>query len=406
MTRTLFAILAAAPAVALGQTQVTQVVKPPIAHYWVSVETAKGMTIPGMGAAGAIGAAMMGGEASPGRRMLLQLGSQRAAAGEPRAVHEIPPGMNMGPQLPLLTPRRERGAPEREERDLPEGVEPKGRLLVYWGCGESVRPGQPVVIDFAKVAKGQTPPGLVSRRVARPAGPALGRSRTYGEWPNRENELKIPDSASLRGTHQIEGNYSPDIRFVLEHDFLERVNLTETAGRLRWNAVAGATSYFITLIGAQGEHEVILWSSSEVQEMGSALMDYVPPAEVARLIREKVILVPQTTECQVPVEVVKRAGAGFVNFIAYGPEANFAEPPRPKDPKVPWEPDWAVKVRFKSTASLLLGESDAGPARQGRDDRTQPREERRAEQPSKPAPDPVQDAVKEGVRTLRGIFGR
>ncbi len=134
--------------------------------------------------------------------------------------------------------------------------------------------------------------------------------------------------------------------------------------------------------------------------MGGALMDYVPPAEVARLIREKVVLAPQTTECAVPGEVVKKAGTPFVNFIAYGPEANFAEPPRPKDPKVAWEPDWAVKVRFKSTASIVLGESGEQPRRQAREDR-QP------EQQSKPsAPDPVQEGVKEGIKTLRGIFGR
>ena len=29
---------------------------------------------------------------------------------------------------------------------------PKGRLLLYWGCGAKAGPGQPVVIDFAKVA--------------------------------------------------------------------------------------------------------------------------------------------------------------------------------------------------------------------------------------------------------------
>jgi hypothetical protein len=396
MKKTLLAALAAFPAIALPQTQV---VKPPIAQYWMSVETAAGMQMPGMGPAGAMIGGMMGAQASGGRSLLLQLGSQRQAAGEPRAAHEIPPGMNMGPQLPLLTPRRERA--ERAPREMPEGMEqPKGRMLLYWGCGENVRPGQPVVIDFARVAQGQAPAGMVSRRVAQPAGPAFGRNRTYGDWPNQEDAKAVPDSASLRGGHQIKGNYSPEIRFSLENDFLERVNLTETANRLRWNAVANATGYFATLYGAQSDQEVVFWSSSEVQEMGGALMDYIPPAEVARLVREKVVLPPAATECAVPGEVVKKAGTPMVSFIAYGPEANFAHPPRPKDPKVAWEPDWAVKVRFKSTASILLGESAEQPRRQAREDR-QP------EQQSKPAaPDPVQEGVKEGIKTLRGIFGR
>lgn len=395
MRKMLLAALAAAPVLAQGQTQV---VKPPIAQYWMSVETAAGMSIPGL--AGARVGGMMGAQASGARRMLLQLGSQRAASGEPRAAHEIPPGMHMGPQLPLRTPQRERAAEERAPREMPEGLEPpKGRMLIYWGCGENVRPGQPVVIDFANVAKGQTPPGMVSRRVAQPAGPAFGRSRTYGDWPNAEDAKAVPDSASLRGTHQVKGNYSPEIRFSLENDFLERVDLTAKANRLRWNSVAHATGYFATLYGAQSDQEVVLWSSSEVQEMGGALLDYVPPAEVARLIREKVVLAPQSTECAVPGEVLRKAGSAVVSFIAYGPEANFAEPPRPKDPKLAWEPDWAVKVRFKSTASILMGEGGEG-------DRPARAQEERPREGAKAPPDPVQEGVKEGIRVLRGILGR
>jgi hypothetical protein len=139
------------------------------------------------------------------------------------------------------------------------------------------------------------------------------------------------------------------------------------------------------------------------------LMDYVPPAEVARLVREKVVLPPSTTECTVPAEVVKRSGGTpFFNFIAYGPEANFAQPPRPQDPKVAWEPLWTTKVRFKSTASTLLGDAGGG----GRPARTQapgqaPAAEAGAEQTAEPAQKPAAiDPVKEGVNILRGIFGR
>jgi hypothetical protein len=159
-------------------------------------------------------------------------------------------------------------------------------------------------------------------------------------------------------------------------------------------------------MGGDG-NDVVFWSSSEVQEMGGALMDFVPPAEVARLVRERVVLAPSVTECTVPAEVVKRAGgAPIFNFIAYGPEANFAHPPRPKDPGQPWEPLWAVKVRFKSTASTLLGEAGSGAER--RPARTQvPASEAGGEQPSaEPAQKPAPDPLKDGVKILRGIFGR
>lgn len=395
----LLACLAVLPACAFAQ----QVVKPPIAQYWMSIETAAGMSMPGMGA---MMGGMMGGQSSSGRRMLLQLGSQQSAS-DPRAAHEIPPGMNMGPLLPLVTPRSEpvrRGEPgERGERERP-----RGRMLVYWGCGDAVRAGQPVVIDFAKLAEGAVPPGFSGRRIAQATGPAYGRSRTYGDWPNAEDSKPVPDSASLRGSHVVKGNYSPEIRFPLERDFMDRVSISAAGNRVSWGAVGGATGYFATVMGGRGQDEVVFWSSSETQEwMGSGLMDWIAPGEVARLVREKVVLAPQVTDCTVPGEVIQKVGTGMMQFIAYGDEVNLAHPPRPQDPKVAWEPQWAVKARFKSTASLLVGEGaeERGSRRGARDSRDAPPSQdapsgERSQTPS--APDPV----KEGVQILRGIFGR
>ncbi|MBI3917794.1 MAG: hypothetical protein HY322_12405 [Betaproteobacteria bacterium] len=182
------AILAALPAVALAQQQV---VKPPVANYWVSVDTAAGMTIPGMGGMGGVMAGMMGGPGQSGRRMVLQLGSQRPSADGPRADHMIPSGMEMGPSLPLVTPRQ---APRAEpvERNIPQGMEqPKGRMLIYWGCGENTRPGQPVIVDFAALSQGQTPPNMVSRRVSIPNPPSPSRAKTYGDWPNQQDSTRL-----------------------------------------------------------------------------------------------------------------------------------------------------------------------------------------------------------------------
>ena len=401
------AVILAVPVLAFAQQQV---VKPPVAQYWLSAETAAGMSVPGMNP---MMAGMMGGQAQSGRRMLLQLASQRPSADGPRADHFIPQGMTMGPSLPLLTPRQ---APaEAVERDLPQGMEqPRGRMLIYWGCGENVRSGQPVVIDFAKVGQGQMPPNMASHRVAVPRGPSPSRAKTYGDWPNQQDAKPVPAGASLKGDHRIAGNYSPEIQFSLGEgqDFMERVELSASpqgaaAAQVRWNAVPTATGYFATVSGAESQDEIVFWSSSESQEMGGMLMDYVPPAEVARLVREKVVMPAQQTECVVPGEVVKRAGgAAFLNFIAYGPEANFAQPPRPQDPKQPWEPLWTVKARFKSTGSTLLGEASGGgrPSR-ARQPSREPREEQQAGQPAPQQP-AAPDPVKEGVNILRGIFGR
>jgi hypothetical protein len=409
--KTIAAVLFAMPALAMAQ----QAVKPPVANYWMSVETAAGMSIPGMGGAGGFMAGMMGAQGQSGRRVMLQLGSQRPSADGPRADHYIPTGMSMGPSLPLVTPQRA-PAERAEHESMPQGMEqPKGRMLIYWGCGENVRSGQPVIIDFARVAQGQTPPNMVSRRVSIPGGPSASRAKTYGDWPNQRDSKAVPDGASLKGDHQIKGNYTPDIPFSLGEgqDFMDRVELSTAprgagASQINWNAVGNATGYFATAMGGDG-NDVVFWSSSEVQEMGGALMNYVPPAEVARLIREKVVLSPSITECTVPGEVVKRAGGTpFLNFIAYGPEANFAQPPRPADPKQAWEPLWAVKVRYKSTGSTLLGDAGGGggrrPARTQAPAGAEGGGEQAAESTQKPASGP--DPLKDGVNILRGIFGR
>ena len=119
---------------------------------------------------------------------------------------------------------------------------------------------------------------------------------------------------------------------------------------------------------------------------------------------EGVVGAPPGLAAAPPAEVAKKAGGSpFLNFIAYGPEGNFAQPPRPSDPKIAWEPLWTTKARFKSTASLMLGEH----ATRERRARPETRPEREATPEREAAPSPaVPNPVDEGVKALRGIFGR
>jgi hypothetical protein len=411
-------LLAALPSTIHAQAQQ---IRPPIAHYWLSVETAGGMGMelpPGM--AGMMPPGMQG-----GKRMKLELGSSQAASGEPRAAHAIPPALAMGARLPLVTPRGER-APSREVDEEREYERPKGRMLIYWGCAETVRAGQPVVIDFANMNSQDAARAFRSRGISRPRGPAPGRSRTYGTWHNEEDSRPVPAAGSLRGDHTVSGNYSPEIRFAVgePHDFMQAVALEpvrKTSGgafALKWRTVPTATGYFATAMGqGDNQNDLVTWSSSEVQEMGQVLMDYIPPAEVERLIREKVVMPSQTTECTVPAGIFK-SEASMLNFIAYGNEMNLVHPPRPADPKMTWEQEWALKLRLKSTAMTMLGESEGGGQRTRGASRERGRErasEQAAPLQSRPEiPPPIQeepsrgsapaDAAQEGLKALRGIF--
>lgn len=45
----------------------------------------------------------------------------------------------------------------------------------------------------------------------------------------------------------------------------------------------------------------------------------------------------------------------FGGMNAFGPEENFAFPPRPADPKAVWNIEWTAKARFKSSATFMTG---------------------------------------------------
>ncbi len=414
--RILVAVLALTlPLSSLAQTQQ---VKRPIAVYWMSVETAggMGMEMP-LGMGGLMPPGMQG-----GKRLKLELGSSQQASGDPRAAHAIPAGLAMGESLPLVTPlaaSRVERAPTREHDEEREFEPPKGRMLIYWGCGETVRAGQPVIIDFANLSAQEAGRVFRARGISRARGPAPGRNRTYGTWPTQDNSRPVPPEGALRGDHVISGNYSPEMRFAVgdRHDFMEAVAfdpVQKTAAgafAVKWKSVPTATGYFATAMG-QGDtqNDFVTWSSSEVQEMGQVLMDYIAPAEVDRLIREKVVMPPQTTDCTVPAGIFK-SDAAMLNFIAYGNELNLVHPPRPKDPKQTWEQVWAAKLRLKSTAMTLLAENAGRAPRGGSSTRQRsaepaaPAQDRPPAQAEKPQAPTAPDAVKEGVKALRGILG-
>ena len=50
----------------------------------------------------------------------------------------------------------------------------------------------------------------------------------------------------------------------------------------------------------------------------------------------------------------------FGSMNAFGPEENFAFPPKPVDPKLAWNIDWAAKVRFRAFSSFMTGMGDMG----------------------------------------------
>ncbi|WP_194743891.1 hypothetical protein [Thermaurantiacus tibetensis] len=368
----LVASLLAAPVVAQQKPPPQKVVPPPT-HYWLSAATQSGFSM-SPGAAADMGQMMrmaLGGGGAV-KILSLDLGSRLPPKGAPTGTHMIPSGMQMGPSLLLKAPPKapppQPGVPE----DIPPFERPKGRLLLFWGCGETARPGQPVVFDFAKIAEGQMPPNLFTAETVRIANPpSASRYPTYGGWPNDDPPSRkgIPANASLVGDHRVVGPSTPEIAFSLQQDWMAPLVLRQTplpngALRLDWNTQAGATGHFAQLFGGSERDEgtVVFWSSSEVQTFLSGLADFVAPAEAARLVQRRQLLAPATTTCTVPREVMAAAEGALLTLVSHGPEVNIIHPPRPEDPKIPWVQEWAVKARFVARTGAISGMDTPGGA--------------------------------------------
>lgn len=330
----------------------------PVARYDIRAGTVSGFMASGGGMGGALGMAFGGGGDKVQHELYLRLGSSQApSSGKPKADHFMPAGARLGKSVALVSPQQERGATD----EMPQ--KPKGRLLLFWGCGEHAPKGQPVAIDFAKIAQGQAPAGLWSSTILRDWGPTLQNSATFGRWPAEDGKFVKPDS-SLLGHHRIVGNYSPEIAFDLTQDFLDPLHVTNAANAsgstlLSWNAVPRATGYLAFLFGGKmgpgGQMaDMVMWTSSAAKQFGGGLSDWLSPSQVAGLVRDRTVMSPATSSCTIPAEV-RAAGPDFRMgmLTAYGPEEDFAYPVRPADPKAPWNLQWTARVRHRSITSWM-----------------------------------------------------
>ena len=395
----------------LAQAQAN--IKPPQAQAWIDVATYSGFGMSTGGAAGnpmgALGGLFGGGGSAKNNFGNSQTGSagrwvdvtlhSRSNPSLVEAQQAVPAGFLPSP-LKLQAPKDARGkAPDNDDTVVEPDVErPRGKLLLYWGCGSTVRAGQPKVLDMASASAADMAKFFVSRRATQ-----RGTHSTPGRpvWPSPVDARMLPASAALAGEHAFSGNGVPEgFRFQIPaaQDLMPPLDLkTRDAGgvvELSWTAAPTARAYFAAGMASGDKDETVLWTSSELPDTGFGLTDYQTNLAVDRWLKEKVLLAPTTTRCSVPKGVFSAEGA-MLRLIGYGNELNLAHPPRPADPKAAWEPVWAAKVRVKSVASSMLGMSEMGEM------------DKSAEARPSPSADPEPKDKKPGAfDILRGVLGR
>ncbi|WP_052631959.1 hypothetical protein [Pseudoxanthomonas suwonensis] len=349
----------------------------PPTQVWIDVSTHHMAGMPDMGAIGGLGgmaARMMGGgkgevlgypdarrPALPGKFFDVAM-LNRPAPGQ-AAEQQVPAGLGLGPSLPLLPPPAVVHTLEQGGTlDMPDA---EIHIKLYWGCGGEVRAGQPRELRMrAKDGRFEVSGDPMQGRYAPERG--IRPDPSYVLWPNPKAPKRAPANASLAGAHRITGPGVPEsLQFELQPsaDFMPKIALTQSGEpasgvTLAWQPVDRAQAYFLHALSLQ-DKTIVLWSSAEVPDAGQGVIDFLTGGQVDRWLKEKVLLPPSATSCAVPKGIFANPGgdasAPLLSMIAYGPETNIAWPPKPADPKLPWNPEWNVRVRTKSTAGALLG---------------------------------------------------
>jgi hypothetical protein len=388
----------------------SQQAKGPKTQLWLDVATHSMAGMPDM-SSGMGGAAMrmFGGDAMqnhygsaryagmPGRYVDIAMLNQLNPGKE--AEDLIPAGMQLGKSLPLLPPKAETPAePGGTPRTGMADGNAKARILIYWGCSPTVRPGQPKEIKF-EVKNGKVTGNTAAWGNAMQGRYVPDRSAKvdprYALWPNE----KLPQDgaqdrfAGRQPPHRRrQGAGVPAVRPDPAAGFHAR-DRTGQHGRSRQRADLqletgrSRAGLLPACDGHAGRRDGVL---EQFRHRGRGHGHLRLPAAVHRgqVDPREGVAGAQRHFVRGPQGHLRGPGRRrrMLQMIAFGPESNIAWPPKPTDPKVAWNPEWNVRVRNKSTATAMLGMSlDATQAEQR--DEQQPQENK-------------------AKRLLKGLLGR
>jgi len=280
----------------------------------------------------------------------------------------------------------------------------------YYGAARTFHLSPPRIVDVA-LWNGLKPGVEAQQRI--PSGMQMGDA--------------LPKGASLVGEHLVTGDGVPDsFRFTLgaAQDVIPAIEL-QSRGTLKdsvalsWIPVTNAKGYFLNAMGAQGD-DMVFWSSSETPDTGFRLFDFLSNGDIAKWTKEKVLLDASATDCAVPQGIFqpgdsagsrrgRSEGGAMLRMIAYGGEHGFVHPPRPADPKVPWEQEWSVRLRVKSQTMAMLGQegADEGQSRRGRG-MARPQQPNAAQGGNEPPAEKSDStpAIPNPFNAIKGLFGR
>lgn len=314
------------------------------------------------------------------------------------AQEQVPAGLKLGKALTLVPIDPSKPT----QGSTPPGKVPDVQVKIteYWGCGAAIRPGQPKVATFKLKGNGKSvdpnnpmgamqgidfqQTGSISREI-RVDDRDIDLKPGWVYWPNRQYGKQVPSGARIAGDHRITGDGIPaSMQFQVEQaaDFMPKIGL-RTQGELTdaislsWGSVERARAFHITGMHVQmlGENSyaLTLWSSAEIPGAREDLHTNLTSGQLDKWLKQKALLPATASSCTIPKGIFagtsKQGGQemaipAMLNMTAYGPESWITYPPKPADPKQPWNPEWSVRLRARSSATAMLGLDFSGMQQQ------------------------------------------
>ena len=239
--------------------------------YWMSAETTSGLAAMSQSGRPARCSSAMTGAHVRRRRLLCP--QPDAAARQPaprrRRARGRASAAERARRRPVAAPALARARRRRSRRPIrprpTRRATPQGRILIYWGCGERARPGQPFEIDLARLRPGQMPPAMAQMAIQAMNPPSAASSTTYGEWPNERSHAPVPGQrlAGRRAQHPRQLHARHQLHAGARgNDFLAPIAITQNspapsrAVPVAWQTVPDARAFFMMATGAaRGRHD-------------------------------------------------------------------------------------------------------------------------------------------------------
>jgi len=300
-----------------------------------------------------------------GRKELeVRLWSPGVAPAGATANLDVPAGLSLGSTLPLEINRPEVRKAQAEKIEIPKEyrITDDFEIRQYWGCSETVLPGQPKIWKLGDLSV--TEREAWKRLSSGGVGMLEKPDWTEAVWPNSKSGAgRNPLAAkpgSLKGEHKLRTSYLGDAAFRVSDpvDFLDPVVFTSPEPgkadlkgsiRLAWKPIPNVLGYHVMAVCPKGRKLLIMWSAGKNAEGLNGGQQFPQMSEVKELVERGVYLAPTVNACNIPAGIFEGATNAMVTITAYGPGQAFDNPNSP-----------SIRVQTRSMGMLTLGAGFAG----------------------------------------------